>query len=74
MNKRKYLITAFGAEANSSKLQTEKIQAAIDACFESGGGYIVIPEGTFLTGGIRLRSNCTCIWNRGQCLKTADIA
>lgn len=69
MNKRKYLITAFGAEANSSKLQTEKIQAAIDACFESGGGYIVIPEGTFLTGGIRLRSNCTLYLESGAVLK-----
>ena len=59
MKNRRFLITDFKAEANTSTLQTEKIQAAIDACYESGGGYVVVPNGTFLTGGIRLRSNCT---------------
>lgn len=69
MNKKTFLITDFGAEANLSTLQTEKVQAAIDACFESGGGNIVVPEGTFLTGGIRLRSNCTLYLKSGAVLK-----
>jgi len=31
-------ILDFGAVANSTELQTEKIQAAIDHCFLQGGG------------------------------------
>ena len=69
MKNRRFLITDFKAEANTSTLQTEKIQAAIDACYESGGGYVVVPNGTFLTGGIRLRSNCTLYLESGAVLK-----
>lgn len=43
----------------SDRLQTRAIQSAIDDCFLSGGGEVVIPEGVWRTGGIRLRSNVT---------------
>ena len=49
-------IRDFGAECNDS-LQTDKIQDAIDYCFEQGGGKVLVPSGDFLVGGIRLRSN-----------------
>lgn len=49
-------IRDFGAESDGS-LQTERIQNAIDFCFEKGGGVVVVPSGDFLVGGIRLRSN-----------------
>ena len=49
----------FGAVADSAELQTKNIQAAIDAAFLAGGGEVVIPEGSFLLGCIRLRSNIT---------------
>lgn len=45
--------------AESNELQTEIIQKAIDECFLNGGGEVIVPAGTFLTGGIRLRSNVT---------------
>ena len=51
-------ISDFGAKSDGN-LQTEKIQKAIDFCYEHGGGEVVIPEGEFYTGGIRLRSNIT---------------
>ena len=51
-------ICDFGAERNN-ELQTAKIQNAIDYCFNQGGGEVQIPEGVFLTGGIRLRSTVT---------------
>ena len=54
-----FSITDFGAVANCPELQTEKIQAAIDKCFLEGGGEVTIPEGVFMTGSIRLRSNIT---------------
>lgn len=58
MSKRTVSATDFGAEP-SAGLQTEKIQDAVDSCFRDGGGEVRIPEGVFLTGGIRLRSNVT---------------
>ena len=52
-------ILDFGAVPNVPELQTEKIQSAIDKCFELGGGEVVVPEGVFMTGGVRIRSNIT---------------
>ena len=36
-------------------MNTKPIQAAIDKCAASGGGVVVVPKGTFLTGAIFLR-------------------
>ncbi len=53
-----YNILDYGAEP-SDQLQTERIQAAIDACFLAGGGEVIVPAGIFRTGGLRLRSHVT---------------
>ena len=53
-----YDILGYGARADGS-LCTENIQAAIDAAFLAGGGEVTVPEGRFLTGGLRLRSGVT---------------
>ena len=63
-----YKITDYGAEV-CDRLQTEKIQAAIDDCFLSGGGRVIIPKGVFLTGGLRLRSNVTLYLAAGAILR-----
>ena len=53
-----YSVKAYGALPNGT-LCTKAIQAAIDACFLAGGGEVVIPEGEYLVGGLRLRSGVT---------------
>lgn len=53
-----YNIVDYGAVSNGA-LCTEQIQRAIDDCFLHGGGEVIIPEGTYLTGGLRLRSYVT---------------
>ena len=63
-----YNITDFGAVSND-ELQTTCIQSAIDECFLNGGGEVIIPEGVFLTGGIRLRSNVTLHLMKNAVLK-----
>ncbi len=63
-------VKEFGACADGT-LQTTKIQAAIDHCFLNGGGEVVIPEGEYLTGGIRLRSDITLRLMKGAILKGA---
>lgn len=65
-----YKITDFGARTCDVP-QTDKIQAAIDACFKAGGGRVVIPKGFFLSGGIRLRSNVTLYLEAGAMLKAS---
>lgn len=61
-------IKDFGA-AQCDALQTKEIQAALDACFLSGGGKVVVPYGVYLTGGLRLRSNTLLYLESGAVLK-----
>ena len=63
-----YLITEFGAYSSTEELQTKAIQETIDRCFLSGGGIVEIPQGTYLIGGIRLRSNVTLYLRSGAIL------
>ena len=63
-------ICDFGA-ARNNELQTVNIQNAIDYCFEQGGGEVQVPEGIFLTGGIRLRSNVTLHLLKNAVLKAS---
>lgn len=56
-------------------IMTATLQKAIDECFLGGGGKVVLEEGLYLTGGIRLRSNCTLYLKAGAILKgVRDIA
>jgi polygalacturonase len=50
-------ITRFGARAGGRTLNTAAIASAISACTKAGGGRVLVPAGTFLTGAIHLRSN-----------------
>ncbi len=47
-----YRITDHGVANDSTVLQTEKIQAVIDKAYGAGGGVIIIPAGTFLSGSL----------------------
>ena len=51
----RFVISDFGAVADGKSVSTKPIQAAIDKCAASGGGVVVVPKGTFLTGAIFLR-------------------
>lgn len=64
-----YDIRAFGAQPGSESVQTIAIQSAIDTCFLAGGGEVLIPDGLFYTGGLRLRSNVTLRLTSGAHLK-----
>ena len=44
MRKSVFNIMDFGAVPNVAELQTDKIQAAIDKCFESGGEKLSFPR------------------------------
>ncbi|MBL1225194.1 glycoside hydrolase family 28 protein [Enterococcus sp. BWR-S5] len=66
-----YTITDFGA-SSKAQMNTEAIQRAIDAASEAGGGRVVIPAGTFMTGALFLKSNITLYLSSGAVLKFSD--
>jgi polygalacturonase len=50
-------ILDYGAHPDGETLSTSAIQSAINACYEAGGGEVLIPQGKFLTGTIVLKDN-----------------
>ncbi|MBR7098912.1 MAG: hypothetical protein IKC59_05805 [Clostridia bacterium] len=50
-------IKDFGAIGDSTTLNTQAIQKAIDVCFENGGGQVLVTDGTYMFGTIILRSD-----------------
>lgn len=51
-----YNITEFGAVGDGKKDNAKAIQQAIDTCSENGGGMVLVPAGTFMTGPFNLKS------------------
>jgi hypothetical protein len=62
-------VTKFGAVADDTVPDTGAIQAAIDACGAAGGGRVLFPIGTCLSGTIRLRSGVELHFPEGARLK-----
>jgi DNA sulfur modification protein DndE len=52
-----FSISDYGAVGDGKTMNTEAIAKAINACTEAGGGTVLIPTGTWLTGPIELKSN-----------------
>ena len=52
-----FVITNYGAVGNGTSDCTAAFSNAIAACNGAGGGRVVVPVGTFLTGAIHLRSS-----------------
>lgn len=50
-------IQTYGAVADGVTLNTLAINKAIETCSKKGGGVVLIPKGTWLTGPIVLKSN-----------------
>lgn len=49
-------IVDFGAVSHSTACQTKAIQTAIDYVCTQGGGRVIVPDGSFLTGALHLKS------------------
>ncbi len=52
-----YNIKDFGAVADAQTLNNNSIQAAIDACFENGGGRVLVEGGVYMFSTLTMRSN-----------------
>lgn len=54
---RDFFITDYNAVGDGQTDCTASFEQAIRACYESGGGRVVVPQGIFLTGAIHLKPN-----------------
>lgn len=74
-----FLCIAFNIEANiyniedygavEGHLSTDGIQKAVDECFASGGGVVLVPAGRFITGTIELKSHVNLHLQQGAILE-----
>lgn len=69
---RRYVVTDYGVKADSTLVQTKAIQAVIDLCAREGGGLVVIPRGTFLSGSIFFKQGTNLMVEEGGKLKGSD--
>ena len=65
----RYVITDSGAMGDGKTLNTQSIQQTIDRCAAAGGGTLVVPSGTFLTGAIFLKQGVNLTIEKDGVLK-----
>lgn len=53
---KEYDIRSYGAVGDGSTLNTSAIQNAIDLCGAKGGGKVIVSDGVYVTGTLRMRS------------------
>jgi polygalacturonase len=58
-------VRAYGATGDGTNLDSPAIDKAIAACAQSGGGTVLVPAGTYLSGSIHLRSNIHLLIDAG---------
>ena len=69
---KQYVITEHGVLSDSTVIQTENIQRVIDLAASNGGGVIVIPEGTYLSGSLFFKPGTHLHLLKGGKLKGCD--
>ncbi len=70
--KKNYVITDFGVVNDSTIVQTNQIQSVIDQAASEGGGVIIIPEGTYLSGALFFKPNTHLYVSKEGVLKGSD--
>ncbi len=66
---RDFNITDYGAVGDGNTNCTEAFKKAISAASKAGGGRVVVPAGSFLTGAIHLKSNVNLYVSEGAVIK-----
>lgn len=65
----RFVITDYGAVGDGTTDCTNAFRNTIAACAADGGGHVVVPSGTFLTGAIHLQSNVDLNVTSGATIK-----
>ena len=69
---RKFVITSFGAIGDGKHSSTDAFHKAIASCRDNGGGEVIVPAGTFLTGPIELTSNMALVLEKGATIRGSE--
>ena len=64
----KYILTDYGI-FDDGKIYTEQMQQLIDTATENGGGVIVVPAGTYMTGSLFFKQGVHLYVSKGGVLK-----
>ncbi len=64
-----YDIADYGAIGDSTTNNTRIIQSTIDLCSKDGGGTVIVPPGTYMTGTLYLKDNVILNLNPGSELR-----
>jgi len=65
---KRFAAAEYGAKPDGKTKNTEAIARAIEAAEKAGGGVVTFPAGTYLTGGVQLRSKVGLHLERGATL------
>lgn len=68
---RQYALTDYDI-FDDGKIYTEQIQSLIDTAAENGGGVIVVPAGTYMTGSLFFKQGVNLYIEQGGILKGSD--
>lgn len=66
-----YVLTQYNI-LDDGKIHTKEIQALIDTAHENGGGVIVVPAGTYMTGSLFFKQGVNLYVAEGGVLKGSD--
>jgi polygalacturonase len=66
---RRFTITSFGAVGDGKTTNTAAIQALIDKMAKEGGGTLVVPSGTFITGALFFKQGVNLFIEKDGTLK-----
>ena len=69
---KQYKLTDNGIFADG-RVHTVEIQALIDKAAQNGGGVIVVPPGTYMTGGLKFRQGTHLYLEKGATLMGSDF-
>lgn len=61
-----YNVRDYGAVGDGKNLDSPPINKTIEACALGGGGTVVVPSGTYLSGSIHLKSNVHLLLDAGS--------
>ena len=70
--KKDFPITRYGAKKGDAKANTQAFRKAMEACCKAGGGRVVVPAGSWVTGPIHFKSNVNLYLSEGAEVNFTD--
>lgn len=67
---KRYVVSEHGAIGDGTTVNTAALQAVIDRCASDGGGTVVVPKGTFLSGALFFKQGVNLLIEKEGVLKS----